>query len=153
MKTAYIELNTTNQIRCLSKAHNKRVFSYKGIDFYPNTSLTSLGEILHKDYRYFVLDMGVLNTYTTKEFQRCDELFLICSPSKWRLPLAKEKIETLLKNVMSQNHVTVIMNLCEKKSKVLRLSFAHRCVAFPFIPNPFQLETSMFHALYRIFRI
>ena len=153
MKTAYIELNATNQISCLSKASVKKVFSYHGVTFFPNATPASLAEILNGNYRYFVIDMGVLNTYTTKEFFRCDKQFLICSPSKWRLPLVKEKIEALLKNTTAQNHVTVIMNLCEKKSKVPYLSLVHRCVAYPFQQNPFQLEPKEFHALYRILKL
>jgi len=153
MKTAYIELNATNQISCLSKVPGKKSFSYHGLTFFPNATTASLAEILNENYRYFVIDIGVLNTYTTKEFFRCDKQFLICSPSKWRLPIAKEKVETLLKNTTTQNHVTVIMNLCEKKSKAPHLPLVHRCVAYPFHQNPFQLEPKEFHALYRILEI
>lgn len=153
MKTAYIELNATNQISCLSKAPKKKAFSHHGISFFPNATPASLAKILNGNYRYFIIDMGVLNTYTTKEFFRCDKQFLICSPSKWRLPHAKEKVDTLLRNTMNQNHVTVILNLCNKKSEVPRLPLVHRCIAYPFHPNPFQLEPKEFHALYRILEI
>ena len=50
MKTAYIELNTTNQIHALSQTQGKPSFTYKGIVFYPNTLFTSLPEILQKNY-------------------------------------------------------------------------------------------------------
>ena len=68
MKTAYIELNTHNHICALAHNSKKPSFLYKGIVFYPNTTVTSLPEILRKDYRYFILDMGVLTTYTANEF-------------------------------------------------------------------------------------
>lgn len=150
MKTAYVELNTTNQISALSKAQGNQIFSYKGIDFFPNISVTSLTNVLNYDYSYFILDMGVLNTYTIKEFFRCDKQFLICSPSKWKLPFAKEKIETLFKNHNVQNHVTVIMNLSEKTSTFSIFSILHRCVSFTYLENPFQIKPSHFHVISQI---
>lgn len=149
MKTAYIEFNATNQISSLCKVQGNQFFSYKGIDFFPNTSVTSLSEILRDDYRYFILDMGVLNTYTTKEFLRCDKQFLVCSPSKWRQSQAKEKIEALLKNNI-QNRVTVIMNLSEEESYFSIFPKAYKQVSFPYIANPFQLKPNHFHVIDQI---
>lgn len=150
MKTAYIEFNTTNQISALCKTQGTQVFSYKGIDFFPRVSVTSLLEILNYDYQYFVIDMGVLNTYTIQEFLRCDKQFLVCSPGKWRQSQTKEKIETLFKNERLQNHVTVILNLSKSKSTFSVFSNMGRCVSFPFIENPFQIIPDNFHALYQI---
>lgn len=153
MKTAYIELNASNQISCLSKAPEKKMFSYRGISFFPNATPASLADILNGNYRYFVIDVGVLNTYTTKEFFRCDKQFLICSSSKWRLPYEKEKLETLLKNNKNQNHVTVILNLCNQKSEASCLPYIHRCITYPFHQNPFQLEPKEFNAIYQILEL
>ena len=152
MKTAYIELNTSNQIRTIYQKKEKPYFTYKGIVFYPNTNVTSLQEILHKDYPYFILDMGVLNTYTTSEFLRCDRPFLVCSLSKWRRSQSKEKIKTLFKNYHYQ-HCKVIMNLCEKESNFSPLLGDCEHIPFPFFQNPFQLETHCFHAIYRILKM
>lgn len=150
IKTAYVEFNGTNQINSLRKTQGNRFFSYKGIDFFPNTSVTSLSEILQENYRYLILDMGVLNTYTAKEFFRCDKQFLVCSPGKWRLPQAKEKIEALFKNQNVQNRVTVIMNLSEEESYFSLFSNAYREVSFPYIANPFQIKPSHFHVIDQI---
>ena len=57
MKTAYIELNPSHQIQTLISKQGKPSFLYKGIVFYPNTTVTSLPEILRMDYRYFILDI------------------------------------------------------------------------------------------------
>ena len=149
MKTAYIELNTSNQINNLVKNQGNKAFCYKGIDFFPNTTVTSLPEILQKKYRYFILDIGILNTYTTKEFLRCDKQFLIGSPSKWKRPEIEEKIELLFSNLAKQNCFTVIMNLSEKESN-LSIFPRYKMVSFPFIANPFQIETRHFHAISQI---
>ncbi len=151
MKTAYIEFNTSNQIRTICQKKEKPFFTYKGIVFYPDTNVTSLSEILHKDYQYFILDMGVLNTYTIREFLRCDKPFLICSPSKWRRSQSKEHLENLFKNLHYQ-HCKVIMNLCEKESNFSPLLESCEHIPFPFFQNPFQLETKCFHAIYQILK-
>ena len=138
MKTAYIELNPNNHICALVKKE-KPSFHYKGIVFYPNTIVTSLPEILRKDYRYFILDMGVLTTHTANEFLRCDKSFIVCSPSKWRESHLHKKIEYLFKNQSKQNCITLIMNLNDKES--------NKYISFPYIPNPFQLEPRHFRAI------
>lgn len=149
MKTAYIELNTSNQINNLVNNSENQVFCYKGIDFFPSASVTFLSEILQKNYRYFVLDIGVLNTYTTKEFLRCDKQFLIGSPCKWKRPQIEEKIEQLFSNLTKQNCFTVIMNLSEKESNSTIFS-RYKTVSFPYITNPFHLETRHFHVISQI---
>lgn len=152
MKTAYVELNTTNQICSICNSKGKPYFRYKGITMFPDANVTSLSEILHKDFQYFILDMGVLNTYNSQEFFRCDKAFLICSKSKWRYSQIKEKAKQLLNNLPYQ-HCSVIVNLCEKESNPS--SFVNSCehLPFPFVENPFQLETRNFRAIYRILKL
>lgn len=151
MKTAYIELNTSNQIQSISQKKEKPSFTYKGIVFYPNTSVTSLSELLHKDYSYFILDMGVLNAYTMPEFLRCDKPFLVCSPSKWRRSQNTDIFQKTFKNFHYQ-HCKVIMNLCEKESHFTPVSDVCEHLPFPFLQNPFQLDANCIHAIYRILK-
>ena len=70
MKTAYIELNTTDQIKSLSPKNSLDPFVYKGIHIFPSTKVTSVSDILSKDFDYFILDMGVLTKYTAVEFSK-----------------------------------------------------------------------------------
>lgn len=151
MKTAYVELNTTNQISALSHKKGTLSFRYMGIVFYPNTPVTALTEILQKDYRYFVLDIGVLNTYTTTDFLRCDKSFLVCSPSKWRRSQSTENFKKLFENFHYQ-HCKVIMNLCEKESDFSPISNACEHIPFPYFQNPFRLEAKCLHAIYQILK-
>ena len=152
MKTAYIELNATNQICALSQKQGNSVFSYKGIVFYPNISVTSLPEILHKNYQYYILDMGVLNTYTVTEFLRSDKPFLICSQSKWRFAHINEKIEHLFQYEQKKNCIRLIMNLSEQESNFPHFSSFCEQFPFPYIPNPFRLEPKNFHAISRLLK-
>ena len=151
MKTAYIELNATNQILSISRKQQKSSFRYKGIMFYPNISVTSLSEILHLDYDVFILDMGVLNTYTIREFLRCDKPLLVCSPSKWRYTQTMERIKKTFYH-LSHRHCSVILNLSQKESTTTRFISSCEHVPFPFIPNPFQLETNSFQTIYQILK-
>ena len=150
MKTAYIEFNGTNQISSLNKNQGQKSFSYKGIDFFPNTTVTSLAEILHEDYSYFILDMGVLNTYTIQEFLRCDKPFLVCSQSKWRSTQLEKNLEKLFQNQTYPNQMTVIANLSEKESSFSPFFPGCRQVSFPYLTNPFQITPRHFRAISQI---
>ena len=150
MKTAYIELNGTNQICSLGNSREANRFSYKGIHFFPNASVTSLTEILRQDYYFFILDFGVLNMHNSTNFLRCDKSFLVCSPGKWRICQTREKLEYLFKNETIQNRMTVIMNLCEKESFSTSFCGLTDCIPFPYLKNPFYLTPNRFHALSQI---
>lgn len=146
-RTAYIELNTTNEIRTLSSNRKAMEFLYKGISIFPCQTVTSLADVLHMDYEYFVLDMGVLNTYTLKEFLRCDKKFLVCSLCQWKKEKTLERIENLFHTtIINQEQFLILDNLGKKESK-LSLSSKHtlKVRSFPFVSNPFQLETFLFH--------
>lgn len=151
-KTAYIELNATNQIRALSPKKDTSFFSYLKIDFFPCTTITSLPEILQLNYDYFILDMGVLNTYTAKEFSKCEKQFLVCSLCKWKYHQTKEKIVKLLQQTnIHQENVIILDNMREKKSIFNTFFFlSMNRILIPFIPNPFQLEPSLFKVFHQI---
>lgn len=145
-RTAYIELNTSNQISCLSSKGNSKNFSYMGITFFPTVTITSLPDILSMEFDYFILDMGVLNIYTAKEFSKCDKQFLVCSLCEWKRTRSLEKIEELMKkNNIHQEYVTVLGNADIKKSTLTISSYLTcRFYTLPFIKNPFQLATTDF---------
>ena len=146
MKTAYIELNTNNQICSLSLNTKENPFFYMGIKIFPAVNVTSLWDILRMDYDYFVLDMGVLNAYTAKEFAKCHHCFLVCDCSEWKYKYTEEKVEQLFQYTkLSQDHVTVLRNFGIKKSTLPIFSKYHfKIKTFPFIQNPFQLQPVVF---------
>lgn len=151
-KTAYIELNTTNQIYSLNVCKKNKNFSYCGIDIFPCVSVTSLSEIIGLNYDFFVLDMGVLNTYTIKEFFKCESRFIVCSLSKWKLHINRERLEKLLhQTYTNQAQVTVLNNLSAEKSTFsIRSRLDMPIISFPYIPNPFQLKPEMFYVFHQI---
>lgn len=146
MKTAYIELNTTNQIYFLAQNGETSVFSYKGITVFPSVKVTSLSEIFSMNYDYYVIDMSVINTYLAREFAKCDYQFLVGSLCEWKMQSTMEKIEHLFQLTnLSQESVTVLSNFGIKKSKVLSFFQNNfKVVTFPFIQNPFQLQPKEF---------
>ena len=98
------------------------------------------------NFDYFILDMGVLNTYTAKEFFKCEKTFLVCSLSKWKRAHTLEKVTQLLtENYMSQDYITILGN-CGKNESTLTLSPRVRLpmISVPFITNPFQLPSELF---------
>lgn len=145
-KTAYIELNVTNQIYALSKKKSGSFFSKSDIDFFPNTTVASLSKVLSLNYDYFILDMGVLNTCTAKEFSKCDKQFIVCSLCKWKEKQTQEKLENFFYHTkINQRHVTVLDNLNMKKSTYSNFLLCFcKTISIPFIKNPFQLEPSLF---------
>lgn len=146
MKTAYIELNTTNQICSLHPNTKKTPFSFMGITIYPSLKATSLWDVLRMDYDYFILDMGVLNAYTATEFSKCHQQFLVCNFSEWKYKYTIEKVEQFFQNTkLSQDCVTVLSNFGIKKSTLSTFFNCHlKLCTFPFIQNPFQLEPIVF---------
>ena len=150
MRVAYVELNGSGHISSLKKHRDVKNFSFQGITFFPNVTITSLAEILCSDYPYFILDMGIISTYTVQEFLRCDKPFLICSPCAWRYHQTKDKIEKTFKNISYKNQLTVILNLCEKESNFPIFLKQCRHVLFPYLPNPFQIEPKHFSAISQI---
>ena len=145
-KTAYIELNANNEICSLVKNCRIDSFPYMGITIFPHRTFTSLAEILHLDYDYFVLDMGVLNAYSAKEFAKFEKQFLVCSLSKWKRKKTIEKLSMLLETThIPPEYVTIICNCSEKESKLkVSPTISFSVISVPFIHNPFQLDTDIF---------
>ncbi len=127
-------------------------FSHYGIDIFPCITVTSLSEIICLNYDFFVLDMGVLNTYTMKEFYKCELRFIVCSLSKWKRHTTEERLEKLFhQTYMNQAQVTVLNNLSMEKSTFsIRSKFTMPIISFPYIPNPFQLKPEVFYVFHQI---
>lgn len=90
--------------------------------------------------------MGVLNTFTAKEFSKCDKQFIVCSLCNWKEKQTCEKLESFFNHTnIDQRHVTVLDNLSVKESTYSNfLSCFDKIISIPFITNPFQLEPSLF---------
>lgn len=146
MKTAYIELNTTNQINSLSSKDSEHPFVYMGIHIFPSTKVTSLKDILSKDFDYFILDMGILTTYTAVEFSKCQKQFLVCNFCEWKKRTTQKKIQDLFQNTNLEREKLILLKTFASKSTGPLLSEMH-FKTFPPISNPFQLPVNLFSDL------
>jgi hypothetical protein len=117
-----------------------------GICFFPEITLSTLPEILQKDFDYFVLDMGILNPYTAYEFSRCHMQYMVGDFSLWKKEKTLHHLEQLLKhNIIKQEQVILLLNPTIKESYPSGpvKGFLKR-ITVPFIPNPFQIASSEF---------
>ncbi len=149
MKTAYIELNTTNQIKYLSKNKSLKPFTYLGIHMFPSTKVTSLNELLDREFDCIILDMGVLTNYTSIEFAKCQKQFLVCNCCKWKKDMSLEKIKNLFQSTILQKEHVTILKTFENTSTWFPFSGLH-IETFPRINNPFQLPVTLFVDFTRI---
>lgn len=143
MKTAYLELNTTNQIHSLSKTNSMKPFTYLGISIYPSAKVTSLSEILSQNFDCFVLDMGVLTNYTAKEFSKCQKQFLVCDFCPWKKKICLEKTDMLFQNANICRERVMLLKNREKETDFLPF-LSKNTVSFPLLSNPFHLSTVEF---------
>lgn len=141
-----MEVNASNQIRSLVPGTGNAPFTYMGIRVFPYTTITSLPEILCMDYDYFILDMGVLNTYTTKEFLKSEKQFLVCSLSKWKRAQTLSKLEHLLNENNVQSGSLIVLSTGSNKESQIKISkgLSLQMQPIPFLPNPFQIHPEFF---------
>ena len=143
MKTAYIELNATNQIKSLSKKESADSFHYLGIQIFPSTKVTSLSEILNKDFDYFILDMGVLTNYSASELSKCDKQFLIGDFCQWKKHSTCSKIKDLFQNTcLDRENVMILKNFASKSTNLLSTNYRTKVV--PYFDSPFLLSVTKF---------
>jgi hypothetical protein len=143
-RTAYVELNRSNQIHSLADDRDAEMFRFMDIVCYPRAIAEDLSRILAERYTYVILDLGVLTPDTSRDFYRCDLKFIIGSVSPWKADRFLEVLESLLYHAnVSQEHILIMGNLGSKENLKTfeRLSRLSVC-AIPALPNPFQLTTA-----------
>jgi hypothetical protein len=143
-RTAYVELNRSNQIHALADDRDAEMFRFMDIVCYPRAIAEDLPRILAERYTYVILDLGVLASETNRDFYRCDLKFIIGSVSPWKSDRFLEVLESLLYHTnVSQEHILIMGNLGSKENLKAfeRLSRLSVC-AIPVLQNPFQLTTA-----------
>ena len=123
-----------------------------GITIFPHRTFTSLPEILHMDYDYFILDMGILNTYSAKEFAKYERQFLVCSLNKWKKKKTMDKLTKLLETTCIPPECITILSNCERKESTFQVSqsISFPVLSIPFIQNPFQLALEFLSPFHKI---
>jgi hypothetical protein len=96
--------------------------------------------------------MGVLNTYSAREFTKYEKQFLICSLSSWKKKKTKEKLSKLLETTeIPSESITILSNCCKKESTFrVSPSVSFPVLFVPFIQNPFQLHLEILPYLGKI---
>lgn len=150
-RTAYVELNGTHEILSLSKTADEKVFTYKNVDFFPHAVMSTLTEILNMRYERVIIDFGILNPNTLKEFMRCDVRIAVCTISKWNLGALNRIIELFNSNkITDSGSVKILFNLVEKKKTINHNHFKYPVIGFPYLEDPFLINTSLFGTLDKI---
>lgn len=59
------------------------MFSYQGVDYYPNFLLSRLPEIHTRNYHFMIVDFGVYSSEIREEFGRCIQQIVVSGSKKW----------------------------------------------------------------------
>ena len=142
---AYIEVNSTDEIYQLNPKLKRENFKYMGIDFFPNKTISDLTGVINSKYEYFIMDFGVLNGYTAKEFNRCQTRFAICDHRDWKF----DQIEAFLKNDTLwtdklMDNLIIMGNISTSNCKKFRKEHGYDILSIPTIQNPFHLTSEFF---------
>lgn len=122
------------------------MFYHMGIALFPNVTQSSLSDILQMDFEYFILDTGVLNTYTAETFSHCDKQYIIGSLNSWKRQKTLEKVKHFTNhNMLRRDKVIFVRVSAEKESTLLTHSNLFvKIVDAPYLPNPFHISFDSF---------
>lgn len=120
------------------------VFTYMGIDFFPNTVFDTLPFIYRLHYDYCVLDFGVLHQNNYPEFVRGDHCLVVGTVSPWNTRQYNDFICHLFTSTtIDQDKVMFLGNLGTKRTPgKWNLKYPALLHSFPYLDNPFQLTSS-----------
>lgn len=89
--------------------------------------------------------MGVLNSYTKREFLRCDRKYVIGNVSLWKSASFANYLRKITQDINNQDHFVIVNNLGIKEDeKIFRRKTGYKVHTFPFLENPFHLVTTTF---------
>ena len=69
--------------KSLSVSMNGGMFSYQGVDYYPDFLLSRLPEIHTRNYHFMIVDFGVYCEEIREEFGRCIQQIIVSGSKKW----------------------------------------------------------------------
>lgn len=148
-KVAIIELHNTDSFNSICNAYedvkkNSEYFSLDNLDFYPYNEDLSVLDILEKDYKYIIYDMGLYKECHLTEFKRANKRIIVSGVKDWELTELEDILrfnDTIYKNNYYFNFAdnntfeTVEENMDQLK-----------CYQAVYNPNPFIIskETNEF---------
>lgn len=125
-------------------AEEQRLFTIRGIDYYPYSPTFNFTSLLHAGYEAVVLDLGVMNEHPYEEFRRANLSIMVASGAEWKQHELRAFVEQMSCN-KDVSHWHYVLPLSErqtvqdvKKSTLLR--YVHR---LPYHSDPFRTSEEM----------
>lgn len=150
-RTAYVELNGTHEICALAPCNDKEVFTYKNVDFYPHAIIPTLTKVLNMNYDRVIVDFGIININTLKEFMRCDVKLSVCTHSNWNTGTLSDTLNFFESNkITNSKGPKLLFNLVEKEKTIPNHNIKYQTAGFPYLEDPFLINSSLFGTLDKI---
>lgn len=135
-----MELNASGQILGLTSGKTSGIFTYMGIDFFPDAMLCDLDQICHLHYDYLIFDFGVFTPDIFSGSVHLSACMIIGTVSPWNTRRYGTFIMSLQKQSIYQEPIIFLDNLGSKKeSKTMKRLYHTDVIPFPYLINPFQL--------------
>lgn len=137
--TAYAEVNGSGQAARLN-GNDRSAFSLQGVDYYPETTSAHIPEILTRNYRWIILDLGLPGRSYMPEFERCDIRLMLVDGSPWHLEEAEQGLSDFLDHREGRGEITLLGNPWPQK-KLQTGSKLHQFphLQVPYISDPFLI--------------
>ena len=118
------------------------VFTYMGVDFFPDASFRDLQQIEQLHYDHCILDYGVLSSGSFPEYIRSSSKIAVGMVSEWNLNQYYRFMMSLQKQIMDQKHLLFLGNLGpQKQIRTLKRKTDGNLMSFPYLTDPFQLTS------------
>lgn len=140
---AYVELNNSHDIHSIGPHKSTSMFRKNDMDFFPDTSVLQLTDILQKKYQVFVLDMGTITTGTIRQFTQCDLRIVTFGCAPWKQGSLEDWLSRYQTMINIHPETTLFLgNLGERNDALMRKLQPFSFFPVPYISNPFQLTAS-----------
>lgn len=139
-------MNATHQIVLLhTSSECKTVFRHQGVLYYPDLTLRTMTDVLHKACTYSIIDFGVPTPDTFREFLACDLRIVVCHASIWKSNSVDRFVQQLHKINLSRKAVA-ITSFCGNRKDLERLIHKYHFPVYqePFLKNPFHINSDNF---------
>jgi hypothetical protein len=152
-EVALVEMNKSECFRIIKDSYEKYIsandhFMLAGVDFYPYSNLLRVPDLIHKNYQYIVLDMGVFEECDQEEFQRAHQNIIVNGIATWEL----RNLESILAKLSWTKKIKYCFNHADDNNfKMISESMDNlKCYRIPHNPEPFNLEDEYLDFLNRI---
>ena len=145
-RTAYLEVNGSHEIGTLSRENDPSApFRHQGVIYYPELTIRRMSEILSLNYKYYILDFGMLTTHTLPEFKHCDHRVVLTNVNTWKSLQINQFAQQLQKNNIPWDTVKTI-GMGGIKNDYVRLyrDYRIRAVPMPVLKDPFHITSGCF---------